>query len=315
MKNIKVIFTLDEIDISMQCSKDDKMRDICQKFAIKVETNLNSLVFLYEGNQVNLDLILEAQASSIDKKNNEMKILVYRKNNKDELVCPNCGEKINLNTEKINDLISSNNNFIDTMNGIQDLLENIIRNSNVNNIHNQLKNIKILINTINEDIKKNNEKLHNLSHDIINNGGLQNKVLTKKINKDNINNFNEKIKYLENDINKKDNIIKELKIINEQKLKEINALKSCVPFDIKAGDKLMSVIFNDTTGHISHYSILCKNTQVFSELEKILYDQFPNYKQSENAFIFNGNVINKFKTLKENKIKHGDYIIVYPIDE
>ena len=146
MKNIKVIFTLDEIDISMQCSKDDKMRDICQKFAIKVETNLNSLVFLYEGNQVNLDLILEAQASSIDKKNNEMKILVYRKNNKDELVCPNCGEKINLNTEKINDLISSNNNFIDTMNGIQDLLENIIRNSNVNNIHNQLKNIKILIN-------------------------------------------------------------------------------------------------------------------------------------------------------------------------
>ena len=74
MKNIKVIFTLDEIDISMQCSKDDKMRDICQKFAIKVETNLNSLVFLYEGNQVNLDLILEAQASSIDKKNNEMKI-------------------------------------------------------------------------------------------------------------------------------------------------------------------------------------------------------------------------------------------------
>ena len=220
-----------------------------------------------------------------------------------------------VNTEKINDLISSNNNFIDTMNGIQDLLENIIRNSNVNNIHNQLKNIKILINTINEDIKKNNEKLHNLSYDIINNGGLQNKVLTKKINKDNINNFNEKIKYLENDINKKDNIIKELKIINEQKLKEINALKSCVPFDIKAGDKLMSVIFNDTSGYIGHYSILCKNTQVFSELEKILYDQFPNYKQSENAFIFNGNVINKFKTLKENKIKHGDYIIVYPIDE
>ena len=106
-----------------------------------------------------------------------------------------------------------------------------------------------------------------------------------------------------------------MKIINEQKLKEINALKSCVPFDIKAGDKLMSVIFNDTTGYISHYSILCKNTQVFSELEKILYAQFPNYKQSENAFIFNGNVINKFKTLKENKIKHGDYIIVYPIDE
>ena len=150
---------------------------------------------------------------------------------------------------------------------------------------------------------------------IINNGSFQNKVLIKKINKDNINNFNEKIKYLENDINKKDNIIKELKIINEQKLKEINALKSCVPFDIKAGDKLMSVVFTDISGYISRYSIICKNTQVFSEVEKILYDQFPNYKERENVFIFRGDVINKFKTLKENKIKNGDHILVSPIDE
>ena len=34
----------------------DKMKDIYQKFAIKVEKNINSLVFLYGGNQLNFDL-------------------------------------------------------------------------------------------------------------------------------------------------------------------------------------------------------------------------------------------------------------------
>ena len=47
----KVIFTLDGVDVSIQCSKEDKIKDICQKFANKVDKNLNSLLFLYGGNQ------------------------------------------------------------------------------------------------------------------------------------------------------------------------------------------------------------------------------------------------------------------------
>ena len=154
MGNNNVIFTFDGRDIAIQCSSGDKMRDVCQKFATKAETNINSLIFLYGGNQVNLELSVEAQASSIDQKNNEMKILVYRKENEDELTCPKCGEKINLNNEKINDLISSYDNLRDSISGIQDQLENVIKNSTVNKINNQLKNIKTVINTINEDIKK-----------------------------------------------------------------------------------------------------------------------------------------------------------------
>ena len=167
MGNSNVIFTLDGRDIAIQCSNGDKMRDVCQKFAEKAETNINSLIFLYGDNQVNMNLSLEAQASSLDKKNNEMKILVYRKENEDELTCPKCGEKISLNPEKINDLISSYDNLRDSISGIQDQLDNVIKNSTVNKINNQLKNIKTVINTINEDIKKNNEKLQNLLHDII----------------------------------------------------------------------------------------------------------------------------------------------------
>ena len=97
----KVIFTLDGVDVSIQCSKEDKIKDICQRFANKVNKNINSLLFLYEGNQLNFLLSFKDLA----KDKNEMKVLVYTNEN-DEFMCPKCGEKIKLNTEKIDDIIS-----------------------------------------------------------------------------------------------------------------------------------------------------------------------------------------------------------------
>ena len=188
MENVNVNFNFEGRDIIVQSSKKDQMKTVCQKFALKVETNLNSLIFLYGGNKVNLDLSLEAQASAIDKKNNEMKILVYIKENEDELTCPKCGEKLNLNSQKIDELILSNNNLMDSISGIQDQLENVIKISTVNKVNNQLKNIKTLINAINEDIQKNNAKLQNLSKEIIivdnnyNNNNIQN--IPTNFNKD-----------------------------------------------------------------------------------------------------------------------------------
>ena len=97
MSKANVIFTLEGDNLTIQCSKSDRMRDICQRFAIKSEKNINSLIFLYGGNQLNLDLTFEEHANSLDKANNEMKVLVYP-NEVDGFACPNCGEKIQLNT-------------------------------------------------------------------------------------------------------------------------------------------------------------------------------------------------------------------------
>ena len=267
MGNSNVIFTLDGRDIAIQCSNGDKMRDICQKFAVKAETNINSLIFLYGGNQVNMNLSLEAQASSIDKKNNEMKILVYRKENEDELTCPKCGEKISLNPEKINDLISSYDNLRDSISGIQDQLDNVIKNSTVNKINNQLKNIKTVINTINEDIKKNNEKLQNLLHDIIastNFESSRNTGKSEQINRqeiDIIKQKDEKISILEENNKSLLSVIKEY---NDMK----NALKSSLPFDINEGEKLMCLIIQSTDSSV-HFPIICKNTLKFSVVENL----------------------------------------------
>ena len=48
MSEAKVIFTLDCIELTIQCSSNDKMRDICQKFTTKVNKELNSLIFYTE---------------------------------------------------------------------------------------------------------------------------------------------------------------------------------------------------------------------------------------------------------------------------
>ena len=47
MSQANAIFTLDGSNYIIQCSKEDKMRDICQKYAIKMNINMNSLIFLY----------------------------------------------------------------------------------------------------------------------------------------------------------------------------------------------------------------------------------------------------------------------------
>ena len=108
MSEANALFTLDGCDLIIQCSKEDKMRDICQKYATKVNENLNSLLFLYWGSRINFELKFKEQANSLDNDNNKMSILVY-KNEIDEFVCPKCGERLKVDTTKIDEIISSNN--------------------------------------------------------------------------------------------------------------------------------------------------------------------------------------------------------------
>ena len=135
---LKVNFVFGGIEIIIQCKKDEKMKDICQRYVNKIEKNINSLIFLYGGKQLNFNLSFSEQANSIDKERNEMKVLVY-KNEDDEYICPKCGEKIKLNIK--DDILSSINNIKGVINGIKINIDNIIRISKDNIINIQLKNI------------------------------------------------------------------------------------------------------------------------------------------------------------------------------
>ena len=159
MIEANVIFTLDGENLTVQCSEDDILKDICQKYANKIQRDLNSLVFLYGGNQLNF--LLKFKDLVTDKERNEMKVLVYSKEN-EEFTCPKCGEKIKLNTEKIDDIILSINNLKETIDSAKTMIESIIKVSSVNSVNIQLKGVNIILNTLNEDIKKIKEKVKNL---------------------------------------------------------------------------------------------------------------------------------------------------------
>ena len=144
----------------IQCSKDEKMKDICQKYSNKIGLNINSLVFSYEGNHINFQSSFNEQANIIDLERNEMSILVDK--NEDKLSCPKCGEKLNLNLEKINDIQKYINNINDTIKGLKFTLENIALISSEEAVKFQLKNINLIFNILNKDLKELNKKVDDL---------------------------------------------------------------------------------------------------------------------------------------------------------
>ena len=95
-----------------------------------------------------------------------MAILVYKKEEY-EIICTKCGEKMKLNKDKIDEIILNNNNMKDKLNGIELMIDNMIKTSLINTMNNQLKIINVSLNNINDDIKKNNELLENLLDNII----------------------------------------------------------------------------------------------------------------------------------------------------
>ena len=79
--------------------------------------------------------------------------------------------------------------------------------------------------------------------------------------------------------------------------------------EIKPGEKPIAALFISSDEKIT-YAIPCKNTTPFVRIEEKLYEEYPEYKDTENHFIYNGNEIERFKTMKENNIQSGKPIIL-----
>ena len=104
-----VIFTFNGKQTIIQCKKEEKMKDICNKFISKIGININSVYFLYGGKRFNLELTFNEQANLIDNNLNEMNILVYETKNttiinennsmkiSKEIICPICYNNCRIN--------------------------------------------------------------------------------------------------------------------------------------------------------------------------------------------------------------------------
>ena len=98
--------------------------------------------------------------------------------------------------------------------------------------------------------------------------------------------------------------------------KELEDLRANIPFEINIGEKLICVIIINSEQDI-HLPLICKSKLLFKDLEKLLYEKYPQYRATENmnVFLTDGNAIEKSKTLEENKIKDGQIIMLTVINE
>ena len=146
---------------------------------------------------------------------------------------------------------------------------------------------------------------------------LKNDLNLERTNKNKLIEINEQLKKQIKEFNDSQKIKKEQDNSNNDKdiiqlYKKIDELKeklSRYPFELLKGEKLISVIFTSSDQKI-HCSIICKNTEKFIKLEEKLYNDYPEYSESDNYFMVNGNRVSKFKTLDENKIKNSNIIIL-----
>ena len=125
-----------------------------------------------------------------------------------------------------------------------------------------------------------------------------------------LNNNSSNIRFYKNIINQKDQELNNLKLeLNNLKL-ELNNLKLELP-NIKSQNdkyvninKMMTVIFISTDYKLQ-FAIPCIDTDTFAEVEEKLYKEFPEYRETNNNFIANGESVLRFKTIAQNKIGNG----------
>ena len=165
--------------------------------------------------------------------------------------------------------------------------EKIKNNKLTEEINNKQNIINQLLNELNSE-KQKNFKLNNQIQNYIN----MNNQLSNKINS------------LQLDLNSKVMEIQNLK----NKINYSNSPSSNINY-ILPGEKILAINFI-STDHKVNFALACKNTDAFVKLEQQLYDEYPQYKEVNTYFTVGGNIIKRFKSLQENKIKNHDSILL-----
>ena len=156
-------------------------------------------------------------------------------------------------------------------------------------LENKIKSLTTKI----EQLENENQTLKNENQTLKNeNQKLKNNQINIQNNQMNINEINK----LYQIIIEKDKQIKEL----ELKLKKND--------NINRND--MMVVNFMSTDQAINTDIACTADDSFAEVEEKLYQIYDEYRNTNNLLLHKGNMVLRFKKIKENNIKNGDKIIV-----
>ena len=108
-----------------------------------------------------------------------------------------------------------------------------------------------------------------------------------------------------NQINKLMSIIEN----KDKQIMELKAKKNKLSNNITDMSNIKAINIISVDGKV-HYPMACRGNQPFSDIEAKLYERYPEYKETFNNFLCNGNVIKRYKTIDENKIRDGNTITI-----
>ena len=198
----------------------------------------------------------------------------------------------------------NNNSFINQ--NLQLNQSNLNQINNCNNLNQQLNDEKIKNQKLETEIQKLRNELSANKQTI---NSLTNKIQQLQNEIQNLRNENQKIKNKQNnqmninEINKLNQIIMQ----QDDKIKELE-------LKLQKNDKIyrndIIVINFMSTDQAINTGIACTADDTFAEVEEKLYQMYNEYRNTNNILLHKGNMILRFKKIKENKIKNGDKIIV-----
>jgi len=143
---------------------------------------------------------------------------------------------------------------------------------------------------LNEELNNKNDKIEKLNEEL------------KNKNNQSCTQLNNKVNELQTNLN---NMIIEIEKLKKEKTELINQINNLKNPD----EKIICAQFKSVDQNID-LAIPCKDTDIFVQLEEKLYELYPEYKETNNFFTCNGLNINRFKSLKDNKIKNSDKILL-----
>ena len=181
----EAIFNYEGINTTIQCEINEKMKDIINRFLIKLEKKENNLYYLYNGTQINYELTFNEQANDIDKNRKQINIIVTKSEDAQniikeivskDIICPECKENSLINFENFHAYFhdcKNNHNIMETLNEYEKSqkinLNKIVCNiCNINNKGNTHNNEFYICNTCNINICPLCKTKHDKNHNIIN---------------------------------------------------------------------------------------------------------------------------------------------------
>ena len=232
--------------------------------------DINIKSWLKEHDIDNFNLINKLQVNR-----NGCQYILINKNTKNGKLSINSSKNLSVKEPLKNNIIVNKNLDLPTENEIKE----------VNNLK-EIKELKEKLNKANKIIEKQNKDIQDLKAQL-------NNIKTVYIDNNEINN-------LRNEINNKNNQINSLK----QQLQNIKNNNGKI---IQNKDKCVTFISQDST---LFFGVSCSGDSTFAEVEEKLYQEYPEYRETNNTFLAQGKIILRFKTIDQNNIGTGKPVIL-----